>query len=65
MKLVKLERNDASDAAMCLRLLARKIESGSISYCVVYAMDKSGQVEEAVFSRLATGLSCQSTGGIR
>ena len=53
-KIAKLERSDADQAAMQLRLLARKIEAGDISYCVIYAMDGNGSIHEHVIDLLPT-----------
>ena len=57
MALVKLDRCEADQAAIQLRLLARKIESGDVSYCVVYAMNESGSIDELVYDALTASPS--------
>lgn len=52
MKVKVIKRGEASDVAARLRLLALRIETGEVAYCVMHTMDYKNQVDQIIFDRL-------------
>ena len=51
MNVVRIVRSEKDRCAVELRELARRIESGQISYAAIFAMDSNGKVEEIIFEQ--------------